>query len=191
MAGERGIRHLIGKIIIPKHEEVVWRHGMRRVSKKKSFPGYLIIQMVFNDDTDHLINDCPGAVGLLPFRPDFYHKDILTKKVWKRQATEHELKRMENEEGSTLLIWKPTSLESEEAALLLLRNGMENVATRTQTPDIEVGQFVKIQHGAFKDTAAKVLELIQSNKEPQLRLEVTLLGTLVPITLPVWQVASI
>lgn len=54
-----------GQIIVPQEtvEEMV--KGQKRTSKKKFFPGYILVQMNLNDDTWHLVKDTPKVAGFV------------------------------------------------------------------------------------------------------------------------------
>lgn len=54
-----------GAIIVPQEtvEEMV--KGQKRTSKKKFFPGYILVQMQLNDDTWHLVKDTPKVAGFV------------------------------------------------------------------------------------------------------------------------------
>ncbi len=50
-----------GEILVPTEDVVEFtRAGKRRVVKRKLYPGYLMIQMVINDDTWFLVRETPG-----------------------------------------------------------------------------------------------------------------------------------
>ena len=54
-----------GAIIVPQEtvEEMV--KGQKRTSKKKFFPGYILVQVQLNDDTWHLVKDTPKVAGFV------------------------------------------------------------------------------------------------------------------------------
>jgi transcriptional antiterminator NusG len=50
-----------GEILVPTEDVVEFtRAGKRRVVKRKLYPGYLMIQMLINDDTWFLVRETPG-----------------------------------------------------------------------------------------------------------------------------------
>jgi transcriptional antiterminator NusG len=50
-----------GEILVPTEDVVEFtRAGKRRVVKRKLYPGYLMIQMIINDDTWFLVRETPG-----------------------------------------------------------------------------------------------------------------------------------
>jgi transcriptional antiterminator NusG len=54
-----------GKILVPTEDVVEVRGGRRRVSTRKYYPGYILIQMVMNTDTWYLIKNTPKVTGFL------------------------------------------------------------------------------------------------------------------------------
>ncbi|MBU0455498.1 MAG: transcription termination/antitermination protein NusG [Pseudomonadota bacterium] len=56
---------LFGEILVPKEQVVEMRRGQKRTSERKYFPGYVLIQMVMNDDTWHLVKSVPKVLGFI------------------------------------------------------------------------------------------------------------------------------
>ncbi|MFN7734899.1 MAG: transcription termination/antitermination protein NusG [Pirellula sp.] len=55
------LKECFGEILVPTEDVVEFtRAGKRRVVKRKLYPGYLMIQMVINDDTWFLVRETPG-----------------------------------------------------------------------------------------------------------------------------------
>ena len=60
-----GLSNLIEEISVPTQEIVEVRRGTKINTKKKFFPGYILIKMVLNDDTWHLVKNTPKVSTLL------------------------------------------------------------------------------------------------------------------------------
>ncbi len=63
---------LFSRILVPEETVVSNAGGKKRNIRKKFFPGYILIKMVMNDDTWHLVNSVgkiAGFVGGTPTRP--------------------------------------------------------------------------------------------------------------------------
>ncbi len=61
-------RHLEDTIIevrIPMEDVVEVKNGKREVSKKKLFPGYVLINMIMNDDTWYVVRNTRGVTGFV------------------------------------------------------------------------------------------------------------------------------
>ena len=54
-----------GQILVPTEEVVEMRDGQKRKSSRKFFPGYVLIQMVMDDDSWHLVKDAPKVMGFI------------------------------------------------------------------------------------------------------------------------------
>lgn len=66
----RGMEPFFGKIIVPAEEVVEIKSGQCRRSERKFFPGYVLIQMVMNDASWHLVRGTPRVMGLIGGTPD-------------------------------------------------------------------------------------------------------------------------
>jgi transcriptional antiterminator NusG len=54
-----------GDIIVPTEEVVEMRGGQKCKSKRKFFPGYVLVQMEMNDQTWHLVRSTPWVMGFI------------------------------------------------------------------------------------------------------------------------------
>lgn len=57
-----GLEEFFGEIVIPSEKVVDTRGGAPKEHDRKLFPGYIMIQMILNDDTWYLVRDT-GGVG--------------------------------------------------------------------------------------------------------------------------------
>lgn len=57
--------NLFGDMIVPKEKVVEMKRGQKCTSERKYFPGYVLIQMVMNDDTWHLVKSVPKISGFV------------------------------------------------------------------------------------------------------------------------------
>ncbi len=60
-----GMQDLIYKIIIPTEQISEVRSGKRRISQRKFFPGYLLLEMELNERTYLFIKSTPGVTGFI------------------------------------------------------------------------------------------------------------------------------
>lgn len=65
----RGLEDCFGEIIIPTEKVTEHRGGRKRVTEQKLYAGYMIIQMVMNDDTWMLVRETPGVSDFLAAQP--------------------------------------------------------------------------------------------------------------------------
>jgi transcriptional antiterminator NusG len=59
------VRDLMGQIIIPTEQVSEIKLGKRRVSMRKFFPGYLLVEMDLNEKTYLLVKNAPGVTGFI------------------------------------------------------------------------------------------------------------------------------
>jgi len=67
-----GMQDMFGDILVPTEEVVEIKNGQKRTSERRFYPGYVLVQMVMNDDTWHLVkhtNKVTGFVGGAKNRP--------------------------------------------------------------------------------------------------------------------------
>lgn len=61
----KGLEDSFGEIIVPTEEVIEMRSGQRRKSERKFFPGYVLVQMVMNEQTWHMVRDVPRVLGFI------------------------------------------------------------------------------------------------------------------------------
>ena len=59
------LEDFFGEILVPSEEVVEMRDGQKRKSERKFFPGYVLCQLEFNDETWHLIKSIPKVLGFV------------------------------------------------------------------------------------------------------------------------------
>jgi transcriptional antiterminator NusG len=64
-----GLSDSFGQIFLPSEEVVDTKNGRKSVSERRFFPGYLLIQMVMNDATWHLVKSTPKVSGFIGGNP--------------------------------------------------------------------------------------------------------------------------
>ncbi|MEQ8176259.1 MAG: transcription termination/antitermination protein NusG [Syntrophomonadaceae bacterium] len=52
-------------IIIPEEQEVEYKGGKRKVTSKRVFPGYVIVNMIMNEDSWYVVRHTPGVTGFV------------------------------------------------------------------------------------------------------------------------------
>jgi transcription termination/antitermination protein NusG len=60
-----GMELRFGQILIPTEEVVEMKQGKRRTSKRKFFPGYMLVQMDMTEDTWYLVKSTPKITGFV------------------------------------------------------------------------------------------------------------------------------
>lgn len=61
----KGKEGLFDEILIPEEQVVEVVKGEKRTSKRKFFPGYILVRMVLNDETWHIVRGTPRITGFV------------------------------------------------------------------------------------------------------------------------------
>ena len=67
-----GMDSKFGRILVPMEEVVEIKNGQKKTTERKFFPGYVLVEMIMDDDTWHLVkhtNKVTGFVGGAKNRP--------------------------------------------------------------------------------------------------------------------------
>lgn len=62
---QHGLGDCVGGILVPEESVVEVRGGKKRVSSRKFFPGYIMIEMVMDDRTWYVVKETPRITGFL------------------------------------------------------------------------------------------------------------------------------
>ena len=60
-----GMQTEIFQVLVPMEDEVEIKDGKRKVTKKKIFPGYVLVEMIVNDRTWYVVRNTPGVTGFV------------------------------------------------------------------------------------------------------------------------------
>lgn len=60
-----GLRDAVGKIIIPTEQVSEIRSGKKRISQRKFFPGYLLVEMDLDENAYLFVKRIPGVTGFI------------------------------------------------------------------------------------------------------------------------------
>lgn len=60
-----GLQDKFGEIMVPTEEIVEMRGGQKRRSERKFFPGYVLVKMVMDEETWHLVRQVPKVLGFI------------------------------------------------------------------------------------------------------------------------------
>lgn len=71
-----GMEDKIFQVVVPTEDEMELRQGERRTVERRIFPGYLLVQMILDDESWYTVRDTPGVIGFVgmgdkpsPLRP--------------------------------------------------------------------------------------------------------------------------
>jgi transcriptional antiterminator NusG len=72
-----GMKGKIFDVIVPTEEEIEVKEGKRRTVERRVFPGYLLVQMIMNEESWYVVRNTPGVTGFVgmgntptPLRPE-------------------------------------------------------------------------------------------------------------------------
>ena len=60
-----GMRDKIFDVIIPTEEEIEIRDGKKRPVERRVFPGYLLVEMLMDEDSWYVVRNTPGVTGFV------------------------------------------------------------------------------------------------------------------------------
>lgn len=55
----------IFRVLVPMEEEVEIKDGKKKIVKRKTFPGYVLVEMVLSDDSWYVVRNTPGVTGFV------------------------------------------------------------------------------------------------------------------------------
>lgn len=71
-----GMEDKVFQVVVPTEDEMELRQGERRTVERRIFPGYLLVQMILDDESWYVVRDTPGIIGFVgmgerptPLRP--------------------------------------------------------------------------------------------------------------------------
>jgi transcriptional antiterminator NusG len=60
-----GMQDKIFQVIVPTEEEVELRDGTRRTIERRVFPGYILVEMLLDEDSWYVVRNTPGVTGFV------------------------------------------------------------------------------------------------------------------------------
>ncbi len=64
-AVQKGLTEMFEEVTVPVEDVVEMRRGKKVATERKFFPGYVLVKMVMNDDSWHLVKSIPKVTGFL------------------------------------------------------------------------------------------------------------------------------
>lgn len=61
----RGIQDLIPDVVVPTEDVIEQKGDEEKITKRKIFPGYVVIKMVMNDETWFIVRNTRGVTGFV------------------------------------------------------------------------------------------------------------------------------
>jgi len=60
-----GMQDNIFRVVVPEEEETDIKGGKKRITKRKVFPGYVLVEMIMTDDSWYVVRNTPGVTGFV------------------------------------------------------------------------------------------------------------------------------
>jgi transcriptional antiterminator NusG len=101
------MQHKIFQVVVPTEEEIEIKEGHRRRTKKRIFPGYVLVQMIMDEESWYVVRNTPGVTGFVssgseskptPLRPEEVEQ------ILKRMEAEAPKIKVSFREGQTVRI---------------------------------------------------------------------------------------
>lgn len=64
------VSNKIFQVVVPTEDEIEIRDGQRRTVAKKMFPGYILVEMVMDDESWYVVRNTPGVTGIVSSQDD-------------------------------------------------------------------------------------------------------------------------
>ncbi len=64
-ASSMGMDDYIYRVIVPEEEQHTLKNGKDKVEKEKTFPGYVLVEMVMTDESWFVVRNTPGVTGFV------------------------------------------------------------------------------------------------------------------------------
>lgn len=55
----------IFRVLVPMEDEIEVKNGKKKISKRKVFPGYVLVEMDMTDDSWYVVRNTPGVTGFV------------------------------------------------------------------------------------------------------------------------------
>ncbi|HKM39903.1 MAG TPA: transcription termination/antitermination protein NusG [bacterium] len=60
-----GMQDSIFRVLVPMEEQMEIKDGKKKITKKKVFPGYVLVEMLMGDDSWYVVRNTPGVTGFV------------------------------------------------------------------------------------------------------------------------------
>ena len=58
------------QVVVPTEDEIEIKDGQRRTVARKIFPGYIMVEMVMDEESWHVVRNTPGVTGIVSTQDD-------------------------------------------------------------------------------------------------------------------------
>jgi transcriptional antiterminator NusG len=162
------VEEYFGRIIIPVEKQVEVKDGKKKIKNVKKLPGYLFVELEFNENVFLTLRETYGVGGFLDGgnlnRPPLPMPEI---EVHRTLADQDDFHPSDGKKDARA-----------DADLPKMRIKL----------DISVGDRVKIKEGMFANMEGEVKEILDKDgPSPKLKVELSIWGRPVPVDVDHWQ----
>jgi transcription termination/antitermination protein NusG len=88
-----GLSDLLGQVLVPTQSKIVLKDGQKKTVEERILPGYVLIQMVLNDQTWPLVRDTAGVSGFAGTdrKPTPIQPEVLTKFIKSQSSSSYKI----------------------------------------------------------------------------------------------------
>jgi transcriptional antiterminator NusG len=61
----KGLQDKFGRIVVPSEPVLEMRDGKKRLKNRVFFPGYVFVEMVLDNQTQHFVQEIPGVISFV------------------------------------------------------------------------------------------------------------------------------
>ncbi|HYN90042.1 MAG TPA: transcription termination/antitermination protein NusG [Ardenticatenaceae bacterium] len=97
-----GMQDRIFQVVVPTEEQVELKGGQRRTTERRIFPGYILVQMILDDDSWYVVRNTPGVTGFVG-NPTALQQDEVDR-ILKRMEAEAPTIKVNFREGDSVRI---------------------------------------------------------------------------------------
>ena len=149
---QQSMETLFGEVLIPTENVVeLAKGGQKRTSKRKFFPGYMLVQMELTDHSWHLVNDTPKITG------------FVGNATQPKPVPDHEVSRLTKQIDEGTLKAKPRVKFTEGEDVRVIDGPFANFNGVVETVNEDKGK-VRVMVSIFGRSTPVELEFVQVEK---------------------------
>ena len=104
-AESMGMQTHILEVIVPTEEQIELRDGQRRVVERRIYPGYVLVQMILDEESWYVVRNTPGVTGFVGIgnKPTPLRQEEVDR-IMKRMEAEEPVAQVKVKTGDTVRI---------------------------------------------------------------------------------------
>src|SRR5674476_1274054 len=61
----KNMEEKIFRVLVPMEDEIEFKNGKQKITKRKVYPGYVLVEMEMTDDSWYVVRNTPGVTGFV------------------------------------------------------------------------------------------------------------------------------